>query len=439
METATPVKEQSSGRKKEPLSGAFFWVLAFFVVYCARPEDWIPGVAHIHPAMIVGIFAACAFIMCLGRLREGLPKSVLFLILLLVQLFIASVLSPVWKGGAIGQTIDFSKMVLIVIVMMFTVTSLARFRKLIFVQTAAIAVVALISIVSGHLEGGRLEGVLNGVYQNPNDLAIAAVLSSPIALVFLFRAKGALRKLIWSVALAGMLFTVLRTASRAGFIALLVAAILCIWEFGFKGRRMYVPVVAVLAGLILFLVAGGPVTKRLADTFGTSGNFEAAHDSQVARTQLQIRSLEVTAEHPLFGVGPGNFQVVGGTWQPTHDVYTAISSEGGIPALILYLLLYWAAFADLRRLRRLVEPNSEIGMFAAALRASLWAFALAAPFFPDAYQYFLYFMLAFATVLATAKVRSPAQEGAAPALNSRGAWNPSGAYRPLPQPGGAVR
>ena len=29
--------------KTASLQGAFFWLSAFYVVYCARPEDWIPG------------------------------------------------------------------------------------------------------------------------------------------------------------------------------------------------------------------------------------------------------------------------------------------------------------------------------------------------------------------------------------------------------------
>jgi hypothetical protein len=32
--------------EKEPLAGAFFWLSAFYVSYCARPEDWIPGLAN---------------------------------------------------------------------------------------------------------------------------------------------------------------------------------------------------------------------------------------------------------------------------------------------------------------------------------------------------------------------------------------------------------
>ena len=34
---------RTSFRAADPTKGAFFWLSAFFVVYCARPEDWIPG------------------------------------------------------------------------------------------------------------------------------------------------------------------------------------------------------------------------------------------------------------------------------------------------------------------------------------------------------------------------------------------------------------
>ncbi|MGH9353493.1 MAG: O-antigen ligase family protein [Terriglobia bacterium] len=385
--------------KKEPLAGAFFWVLAFFVVYCARPEDWIPGVAHLHLALVAGLFALIAFVMSLGRMKEGLPKEVFYLILLLAQLFLASIFSPVWKGNAVMQSVEFAKMVLIVMVITLAVASLARLRKLIFVQTASVIAVALISIKSGHLVNGRLFGALNGMYSNPNDLAIALVLSLPLCLVFLFRAKGILRKLVWTAAVLAMIFAIFRTGSRSGFIALVVAAFFCIWDFGIKGRRLYLPVLAVIVGMVAFVIAGSTVKQRLSETFSSNGPQESAYGSAVARRQLLVRSLEVTAEHPLFGVGPGDFQAISGHWQPTHNVYTALSAEGGIPALILFLMIYWRAFGNLRRVRSFEAADSEMGMFASAMRASLWAFAVAGPFFPDAYQYFVYFMFAFTTIL----------------------------------------
>lgn len=386
-------------QKKEPLAGAFFWVLAFFVVYCARPEDWIPGIAHLHLALVAGVFALIAFVTSLGRMKEGLPKEVFFLILLLVQLALASILSPVWKGNAVMQTIEFAKMVLIVVVISLAVASLSRLRKLIFVQAASVVAVALISIKSGHLDKGRLVGVLNGMYQNPNDLAIALVLSLPLCLVFLFRAQGVVRKTAWTAAVLAMTYAIFRTGSRSGLIALVVAGLWCMWDFGIKGRRLYLPVLAVVIGVGAFLLAGKDVTQRLSATFSSSSAQQSAYGSTLARKQLLIRSLEVTAEHPLFGIGPGDFQAVSGHWQPTHNVYTALSAEGGIPALILFLLIYWKSFANLRRVREFESPDSELGMFAGAMRASLWAFAVAGPFFPDAYQYFVYFMFVFTTIL----------------------------------------
>lgn len=393
----TPAAAAKASR--EPLSGAFFWVLAFFVVYCARPEDWIPGIAHLHLALVSGAFALIAFITSLGQLKEGLPKEVLYLILLLIQLGIASVLSPVWKGNAVAQTIEFAKMVLIVVVISLAVASLARLRKLIFVQSVSVVAVALISIKSGHVSNGRLMGVLNGMYTNPNDLAIAIVLSLPLCLVFLFRAKGILRTLAWTVAVLAMTYAIFRTGSRSGLIAFAIAALFCIWDFGIKGRRFYLPALAVVIAAVGFVLAGGTLAHRFGETFSGSGANQSAYGSAVARRELLVRSLQVTAEHPLFGVGPGDFQAVSGHWQPTHNVYTALSAEGGIPALILFLLIYWRAFANLREVRNLTSPDSELGMLGAAMRASLWAFAVAGPFFPDAYQYFVYFMFVFTTIL----------------------------------------
>ncbi|MCL4523561.1 MAG: O-antigen ligase family protein, partial [Acidobacteria bacterium] len=71
--------------------------------------------------------------------------------------------------------------------------------------------------------------------------------------------------------------------------------------------------------------------------------------SQEARWRLFVNSLRVTAMHPLLGVGPGNFgdvnaQLTAGpdsraSWQQTHNAYTQVSSECGIPAGIAFLAL----------------------------------------------------------------------------------------------------
>ena len=74
-----------------------------------------------------------------------------------------------------------------------------------------------------------------------------------------------------------------------------------------------------------------------------------AADSAQVRLKLLGRSIQLTAMHPLFGVGPGKFAEAEnmlaksegkthGIWYFTHNAYTQTSSEAGMLALILYIM-----------------------------------------------------------------------------------------------------
>src|SRR5450631_1958369 len=66
----------------EPMRGAFFWLSAFYIVYCARPEDWIPGLKYIPLAKVSGIFAVLGLVMSAGNPKRGLrnlPKEAAYL------------------------------------------------------------------------------------------------------------------------------------------------------------------------------------------------------------------------------------------------------------------------------------------------------------------------------------------------------------------------
>ena len=107
----------------------------------------------------------------------------------------------------------------------------------------------------------------------------------------------------------------------------------------------------------------------------------------------------MTAEHPLFGVGPGNFPIISDSWRVTHNSYTQMSSEGGIPALVLYVMVLWAGFKNLKRTRKLSGTNKEAKLFAGALHASLAGFVVGSLFASCAYQFFPYFLVSYTTVL----------------------------------------
>jgi len=398
-------------------AGAYAALLAFFVVYCARPEDWIHPLAVVPLAKITGALAVAALLMTLGSGQRRLPREMLYFTLLAAQLWLTVPFSTVWKGGAFWQTLAFSKLLVILPVMLIAAGTLPRLRQLIFVQAGSATVVALVSIVYfrlGHAE--RMTGAANGEYGNPNDLAMALSIALPFCFAFLIRGRGVFRKTAWSLAILIMVYSVFLTQSRAGLLSVALSMGACLWEFGIRGGRRYLLVLAGIAGIVVVILAGKGLKTRFAGAFGSdlsTREGEQAYESALERREMLKDSIIITLQHPLFGIGPGNFTSTTKHWRETHNNYTQMSCEGGIPALILFLIILWSAFANLRATRKRAPKGSEEALWAGALNASLLGFVVASLFASVAYLFFPYFLVAYTSIL-RGVVSTPQGSGAEP-------------------------
>jgi O-antigen ligase len=399
LETHRPARKE-----KEVLRGAFFWLSAFYFVYCARPADSIHFLSYIPLAKITGMLAFLALVMTAGktpRRFKDLPREASYLLAMLTLLFASSFLSPIWRGGAFFTTLDLAKMYVAWSLTFLLITSLTRLRRIIFIQSASVAIVSLVAIIRGH-SVSRLNGVIGGFYSNPNDMAFAIVLSLPFCLAFLLTAKGAFRKALWSFGMLCMVAALVLTASRAGFMDLLVAGTVCLWHFAIRGRRLYLIAGTAFVGVILLITAGKPLMKRFAAISGDAINSQmeaTAHESYEERKFLMFKAVEAVEHYPILGVGPGDFVVYSGKWKDVHASYLQIAADGGIPVLILYLLFFARGFANLRVLRKMKDLPSEAKLFTGALTSSLVGFAIGACFAPEAYQFFPYFTVCYTSVL----------------------------------------
>jgi putative inorganic carbon (hco3(-)) transporter len=405
-DSATPTH---NAVRRKPLYGAFLALLFFMVVYYARPEDWIPGLSHIPLAKITAILAMLALVFSLRHIRGRMPQEIVLLFLLIIQLFISSLVSPVSRDGALQQTLDFAKILMVFLVITSAVSTLRRLRLLIFTQAISVSAIAALAIWKGRMFLGRLDGILRGNYADPNDMALAFLISLPLCLALLFLSRNRLGKAFWSISILVMLRAVFLTGSRGGFLALLVVTAVCLWEFGVRGRRGYLLLLAALVGVVFWHFYGGMLIGRFKGTFDVNQDTAAAFDSGRARQQLFWRSIEVTKEHPYFGVGPGNFDAVSGQWQTTHNSLTLMSSEGGVPALILYCLILWCAFRNLNETKRLVRGQAESKVLARALFASLAGYAVGSLFLSVAYQFSTYILVAYTTALVSISRKSAAR------------------------------
>jgi len=405
------------GRRKsfqvaDPTKKAFFWLSGFFVVYCARPEDWIPGLKYAPLAKITAILAMWGLFTSLGRTKrtfKDLPKEATLLLSMIILYYVGGFLSPVWRGGAVNRTIDYSKIYIAWVLVFLLITTFDRLRRIIFIQVFSVVVVCAVAVVKGH-GTPRLDGVLGGIYSNPNDLAFAIVLSMPFALAFMVTAKNAFVKVGWLAGMLVMCVAIFLTASRAGFIDLVISFSVALYYFAIKGKRPYLIVASGLVGVVVMAAAGGKLYDRFTALSGDSTTDQSAYGSYEDRKYLMMRAVAAIETYPVFGIGLRNFPTWSGIWHDVHMTYLQVAAEGGVAVLVIYLMFFYRGFKNLKILRQTKNLDPDIVLFIGALQSSLVGFVVGACFAPEAYQFFPYFAVAFtATLLQT--VREQQQQG----------------------------
>lgn len=392
-----------SHRKGEVPGLAFFWLTAFYFVYCARPADLIPAFGYLRPAKVTGALATLSLLLSLGRTPrqlKDLPKEAYYLLLIVLLLFVSALFSPIWRGGAFFTTLDFAKVCVVWILTYLLVTTFKRLKRVIFLQSASVAAISFLAIAKGH-SVPRLQAVIGGFYSNPNDMAFAIVLSIPFCLAFLLSAQGLIRKSAWCLALMLMAAALILTASRAGFIDLVVSGSVMLWLFAVEGRRPLLIVSSIILIVGLFVVSGKDLTLRFSGMLsaGNTAEQDTAYQSFEERKVLMTKAVDAITYYPFLGVGAGNFIVYSGIWREVHASYLQMAAEGGLPVLILYLLFFGAGFSNLRLLGKLRNLDEETVLFIGALKSSLVGFAVGACFAPEAYQFFPYFAVCYSSVL----------------------------------------
>ncbi len=415
------VPAEATGRRSsfpasDPTKTAFFWLSAFFVVYCARPEDWIPGLKYLPLAKLTAIPAIWGLYSAWGKTTRSfkdVPKEAKILLSMTGLLYVGAFLSPIWRGGALSRTIDFSKVYIAWVLIFLLITTFDRLRRIIFIQVFSVVLVCAAALVKGH-STPRLDGVLGGIYTNPNDLAFAIVLSLPFALAFMITSKNVVIKALWLCGMLVMAVAIFRTASRAGFIDLIIAGSVALYYFAIKGKRLYLLVATALIGVVVMGAFGGKLYDRFSALSGNSTTDESAYGSYEDRKYLMLRAIDAIEHYPIFGLGTRNFPTYSLIWHDVHMTYLQICCEGGIAVLILYLMFFYLGFKNLRILRKTKNLDPDIVLFIGALQSSLVGFVVGACFAPEAYQFFPYFAVAFtATLLQIVKER---EQGPGPAL-----------------------
>lgn len=371
---------------------AYVGLVLFCLVNFLQPGDWISGASDLAlgkiAASITLISFAASVLPSPGKLLR-LPQPVKWVMLLWLQCALAAYFAYRQKTSMHAIS-DFLKVMLILIVMVVASNTLGRLRMILSLQVISSVAFAIVTL-RGYT-GGRAKGAVNQL-GNPNDLALALVIAIPLCAYLLLSTRRLMVKVVCAAAIGLMSYCVLITYSRGGFLAMVAAYAVMAVGFGFRERRRAFLTIPIL--VTLFLVAFAP--SRYGRRLDSIMHPNMDDGSYVARQGLLSRSVTVTSQHPLVGIGPGNFAIMSREQLVTHNTYTQLSAEAGIPALVLFLLVFWTTFKALQNVRTSQEES--VRLLAVGLTASI-AGALVACFFGSyAYDFTLYYLVAYASCL----------------------------------------
>ncbi|MGD0201583.1 MAG: O-antigen ligase family protein [Bryobacteraceae bacterium] len=343
------------------------------------------------------------------RLTDWLPATPTVLFLGMTAWMLPSGAFGDWPGGSAMLIVGtWGRALLYYLLVVCLGRGLIGVMSLMSDMAWATATIILMGLLQATKVGTRFAiGELS--LSNPNDLALVLVLGLPFCAWYALTSRHPrlLRLALAAVLVYGLLM-VLLTGSRMGLLSLvcimLVLIITAPWKF-----RILLLGATLICGLAAIFVLPQSIQQRYQtlvddniEDAGDNLDVSRAIESSEGRWSLLVNSLRVTLQHPVFGVGPGNFtganaqlgQEAGhkGNWQVTHNSYTQVSSECGIPAALMFVGLVVYCLRRANRLRKAMAAHPELRVHAPMafwLFISLVAYAFCAALGSLAYGYYL--------------------------------------------------
>ncbi len=333
--------------------------------------------------------------------------SLIFLGFMLWMVFVTPF--SIWKGGSFKLLKD---TYLVEFPLLFLIAGLAVTRLNIQRMFRAIAFTVSIMVVASFLFstnwGDRL-ALAYGTVANPNDLATHILTTLPFAgwAYASDRSRFSFMKAFWIVTALGAIMVVLKTGSRGGMLAFAVMMLIALLKMS-AVQRVLVVCSTILVVMVTLALAPGILMQRYLTIFSKTPSVEYLDDSQLseavgsseARKNLVKASIKITLANPVFGVGPGQFTIAEdeaqrrlgrsrGAWQVTHNSYTEVSSEMGIPGLLFFLGAIFSCIFSLQKLSSAKPSGPDVRLLANTLLLSITACMVCLMFASLAYRFYV--------------------------------------------------
>ena len=441
--TTVAIPSATVAPQAPPARPAFYLAFVFvFVVFARFPEimDTFVGTG-LHSARIILILSLLATVLT-GTFVRAAFSRIGWCMLAFTAWFCLAIPFSIWRGGSFKVLRDewmFSICAFLIVAA--GVQGLEQCRRIMYSLAAAAVFIEMISVLAGRVQQGRL-AFLQGTLANANYLAMILLMGLPFCLFVIGNKPGfSLLKIACVITACLVPLTVVATGSRGGLLAMLFMFLLYFLRLP-PVQKVAAVIAALLVGFIAVSRSSQSALDRYKTLFGGGGDTRltaselSAMESSELRKGVLEASLRMTVRHPLLGVGPGMFQVANAkvmdeqglpswnAWHETHNAFTQISSENGLPAFFLYAAAMYFCFQIVRVARKRARRNpadAALDAPAFALRMSLIAFTGTALFTSIAYSYYFPLLAGLCVALERAMSMAPAAPEPAQVISFAGA------------------
>jgi len=360
--------------------------------------------------LIITVLAVLGILLSGSLYRVFSSKIVLALSAFTGWLCLCTVFS-IWRGGSASQVVFWCVSVVGLILLAGCIEGAEQCRKAGYAVAVAVLGIEVLSFFLGSTANAKDAGrfaFVSGTFANANDFAALLLMGLPFCLLVVRTRRGL--SVLKGVCILGLFLvplSVVRTGSRGGLLALLILFILYFFSVP-PVQRFPLAIMALLLAVAAAVFSGSGALDRYKTMFrsGDTVYYANAAESSAAlstlsRKELFLSSVRLTIQHPLLGVGPGMFQIADArdaeekkhpaAWHQTHNTYTQISCEDGLPALLFYGAALFFCFKATRVVRQGAAAHPELRPYADTafcLRLSLIAFAVTGIFASNAYYFF---------------------------------------------------
>jgi putative inorganic carbon (HCO3(-)) transporter len=231
----------------------------------------------------------------------------------------------------------------------------------------------------------------------------------PFAIERFLHEKKIILRVLAGWAIFVLLVTIFYTSSRGGFLALLVIGFLV---FASQPSRPYASIL--LFGVLFFAsyqYLPTQYTDRISSLLQLVPGVHTSAKLDVSlqgRTSANIIGWTMFTDHPIFGVGAGNFNAnfdyyarqLGLSHEAgsAHNLYLEIAAERGILGLFSFIAIIYSTFRVLQRTKAEFKLKNlkEMANICDALTVSLIGYLIAATFLHDAYIRYFWLLLGIA-------------------------------------------